>query len=230
MAVKTVGLLCTGKDEREWEVEFNGILPYISSPGQQCCFDSLGQWYSALKAVVGGTKPGYACRCWGIGAHLGPAALGHCVRHRIVGLAPPNTLAYTKSDRYVKGISSYYLPFFKNANSCYQQQYKCRCLLGASCRVRWGTDLSCLLHNTFCTVLCTVNQFMQGPMLIYSWNGRFGKWGCSRKMGEQCGLGLEECERAVGGRRKDWRQRRRRALTGPWHKFLGGGARQIYSE
>lgn len=105
---------------QRWEVEFNGILPYISSPGQQCCFDSLGQWYSALKAVVGGTKPGYACRCWGIGAHLGPAALGHCVRHRIVGLAPPNILAYTNSDRYVKGISSYYLPFFKNANSCYQ--------------------------------------------------------------------------------------------------------------
>lgn len=51
--------------------------------------------------------------------------------------------------------------------------------------------------SVFSGVLCTVSQFMQDVYL--DWKGRLGKWGCSRKMGEQYGLGLEECEHAVGG-------------------------------
>lgn len=46
---------------------------------------------------------------------------------------------------------------------------------------------------------------------------------------EKYGLGLKEHELEVGGWRKDWRQRRRRALMGSWHKFLGGNPKQVYS-
>lgn len=204
------------------EVEFDGILPYIPSPGYQCCFDSSGWWCSALKARLWEVQALWL-RCWSASNLSSPEPL---CRAQEGGLGSPK-LAHTRSSRDMSKEFLYVIQMVTTAPNS-----------DTNADVSWwlaaewgsGAGLPYLFHSMFSSVLCTANPCMQGPALIYSWKGRLGKWGCSRKMGEQCGLGLEEYEHAVGGWRKDWRQRRRRALTGPWHKFLGGGARQIYSE